>query len=193
MARTKEFNEEQILDKAIDIFWYKGYNGTSAQDLVTHLGLSRSSLYDTFGDKHTLFARALGRYQQKGVADVKELIARSGDMKEVLKGLLKQAVLESSQDRNTKGCFAVNSMVELALHDKEIARLLDQNRQDMEIVFLEAVKKGQELGQITKEHSALSLSRFLYCTYSGIRVLSRSKETAKEVYDDILKVFFSIL
>lgn len=193
MARTKEFNEEQILDKAIDIFWHKGYNGTSAQDLVTYLGLSRSSLYDTFGDKHTLFVRSLGRYQEKGVAATKELIAQSDDMKEVLKGLLKQAVLESSQDTTTKGCFAVNSMVELALHDKEIARLLDQNRQDMEVVFFEAVKKGQELGQITKDHSALSLSRFLYCTYSGIRVLSRSKETAKEVYDDILKVFFSVL
>ncbi|WP_278020710.1 TetR/AcrR family transcriptional regulator [Flavobacterium ginsengisoli] len=54
MARTKEFNEDQALDKAIEIFWHKGYNGTSAQDLVTHLGLSRSSLYDTFGDKRAI-------------------------------------------------------------------------------------------------------------------------------------------
>ena len=59
MARTKEFNEDQALDKAIEIFWHKGYNGTSAQDLVNHLGLSRSSLYDTFGDKQKLFVKSL--------------------------------------------------------------------------------------------------------------------------------------
>lgn len=193
MARTKEFNEDQVLDKAIDIFWHKGYNGTSAQDLVTFLGLSRSSLYDTFGDKHSLFTKSLCRYQDKGVADVKDLMARAEDVKEAMRQLLEQAVLESKEDRVTKGCFAVNTMVELALHDKEIARLLDKNRHDVEAVFLEAVTKGQDLGQISKKHSALSLARFLYCTYSGIRVLSRSKETEAAVYDDILKVFFSVL
>jgi TetR/AcrR family transcriptional repressor of nem operon len=63
MARTKDFDENEVLSKAIQLFWFKGYNGTSMQDLVDGLGISRSSLYDTYSDKHTLFVKALESYQ----------------------------------------------------------------------------------------------------------------------------------
>jgi TetR/AcrR family transcriptional repressor of nem operon len=63
MARTKDFDENEVLKKAVDIFWLKGYSATSMQDLVDGLGISRSSLYDTYGDKHTLFMKALESYQ----------------------------------------------------------------------------------------------------------------------------------
>lgn len=192
MARTKEFNEEKALDKAIEIFWHKGYNGTSAQDLVTHLGLSRSSLYDTFGDKQKLFSMALKRYQKQGQDYVKDLLAESEDVKATLTVIFKQAVLESLEDRITKGCFMVNSSVELAMHDEEIARIVNDNRQTMEDVFLKAVTKGQEAGQISTKQNARTLARFIFNNYTGIRVLARSGEKDKQVYDDILKAMFSL-
>src|SRR5690554_3220753 len=84
MARTKEFDEHEILDRAMNLFWLKGYNATSAQDLVDNLGISRSSLYDTFVDKHSLFVKALQQYRkeridpvinpQNGVEDVEAYI-----------------------------------------------------------------------------------------------------------------------
>ena len=64
MPRTKSFDEIETLDKARDVFWEKGYNGTPPQDILDGTGLSRSSLYDTYGDKHTLFVRSLRRYRQ---------------------------------------------------------------------------------------------------------------------------------
>lgn len=192
MARTKEFNEDQALDKAIEIFWHKGYNGTSAQDLVTHLGLSRSSLYDTFGDKQKLFSMALKRYQKQGQDYVKNLLEESEDVKATLTVIFKQAVLESLEDRITKGCFMVNSSVELAMHDEEIARIVNENRQTMEDVFLKAVTKGQEAGQISTKQNARTLARFIFNNYTGIRVLARSGEKDKQVYDDILKAMFSL-
>jgi TetR/AcrR family transcriptional regulator, transcriptional repressor for nem operon len=192
MARTKEFNEEKVLDKAIEIFWHKGYNGTSAQDLVTHLGLSRSSLYDTFGDKQKLFTTALKRYQKQGQDYVKNLLEESEDVKATLTVIFKQAVLESLEDRITKGCFMVNSSVELAMHDEEIARIVNDNRQTMEDVFLKAVAKGQEAGQISTKQNARTLARFIFNNYTGIRVLARSGEKDKQVYDDILKAMFSL-
>lgn len=192
MARTKEFNEDQALDKAIEIFWHKGYNGTSAQDLVTHLGLSRSSLYDTFGDKQKLFSMALKRYQKQGQDYVKNLLEESGDVKATLTLIFKQAVLESLEDRITKGCFMVNSSVELAMHDEEIAKIVNDNRQTMEAVFLKAVTKGQEAGQISTKQNARILARFIFNNYTGIRVLARSGEKDKQVYDDILKAMFSL-
>lgn len=193
MARTKEFNEDQALDKAIEIFWHKGYNGTSAQDLVTHLGLSRSSLYDTFGDKQKLFAQSLQRYQSNAQNQIVALFDQSENIKETLRDIFKQAVIESLEDRITKGCFMVNSSVELAMHDEEIAKIVKNNSQIMEEVFTNAVQKGQDSGHISKANSAKVLARFIFNNYTGIRVLARTGERDKQVYDDILKAMFSIL
>ncbi|BFM41873.1 TetR/AcrR family transcriptional regulator [Flavobacterium sp. CFS9] len=193
MARTKEFDEDKALDKAIEIFWCKGYNGTSAQDLVTHLGLSRSSLYDTFGDKQKLFSKALRRYLEHGQEATKSLLNQSEDIKETLTQIFKQAVIESLDDRMTKGCFVVNAAVELAMHDEEIAKIVSDNRQTVEEIFLTAVKKGQEAGQISTQLEAKTLARFIFNNYTGIRVLARSGENDKKVYDDILKAMFSVL
>lgn len=192
MARTKEFNEDQALEKAIEIFWHKGYNGTSAQDLVTHLGLSRSSLYDTFGDKQKLFVKSLKRYQQQNEESLKVLFANAENIKTAFTEIFKQAVLESLQDRITKGCFMVNSAVELAMHDPEIGKIVHDNQKAVEDVFYHAVKKGQEAGQISDKQEARSLARFIFNNYSGIRVLARAGEKDKQVYDDILKAIFAL-
>ncbi|SCY68517.1 transcriptional regulator, TetR family [Flavobacterium anhuiense] len=192
MARTKEFNEDQALDKAIEIFWHKGYNGTSAQDLVNHLGLSRSSLYDTFGDKQKLFVKSLKRYQKQNLDSLNELFENAENIKTALTEIFKQAVIESLQDRITKGCFMVNSAVELAMHDPEIAKIVHDNQKVVEDVFCNAVRKGQKLGQISEKQDARSLARFIFNNYSGIRVLARAGEKDKQVYDDILKAIFSL-
>lgn len=193
MARTKEFNEEKALDKAIEIFWHKGYNGTSAQDLVTHLGLSRSSLYDTFGDKQKLFSQSLKRYQNQNQDAIANLFDTSGNIKETLQDVFKQAVIESLENRITKGCFMVNSSVELAMHDEEIAKIVQNNGQVMEDIFTNAIQKGQDSGHISKKLEARILARFIFNNYSGIRVLARSGERNKQVYDDIVKTIFSVL
>lgn len=193
MARLKVFNEEDALDKAIEIFWSKGYNGTSAQDLVTYLGLSRSSLYDTFGDKHSLFIKALQRYQKKSYDDVSSVLQKSENIKETIKEIFAQAIIESFEDKITKGCFMVNSTVELALHDTEIGKVVNDNRQKMEEVFFLAIKRGQELNQISRSSDPRLLARFIFNNYSGIRVLARSAGTPKQVFDDVLKVLLSLL
>ena len=193
MARTKEFNEDQALDKAIEIFWHKGYNGTSAQDLVTHLGLSRSSLYDTFGDKQKLFSKSLQHYQKQSKDDIVKLFEDSKNIKETLHDIFKQAVIESLQDRITKGCFMVNSSVELAMHDEDVSKIVKSNSQEMEAVFTNALKKGQASGDISKAADARVLARFIFNTYSGIRVLARAGERDKQVYDDIVKTMFYLL
>jgi len=192
MARTKEFNEDQALDKAIEIFWHKGYNGTSAQDLVNHLGLSRSSLYDTFGDKQKLFVKSLKRYQKQNHDILIELLENAPNIKTAFTDIFKQAVVESLQDRITKGCFMVNSSVELAMHDPEIAKIVHDNQKTVEDIFCQAIKKGQEAGQISDKQEARSLARFIFNNYSGIRVLARAGERDKQVYDDILKSIFAL-
>lgn len=193
MARTKQFNEEEILDKAISLFWDKGFNGASAQDLVNHLGLSRSSIYDTFSDKHTLFIKALQQYRKQSSDALKELLSNSKDVKEAIRTIFKQAVLETLKASENKGCFMVNTTTELAIHDAEIAKIVNDNRNEMQNLFFEAIQKGQEMGNISKDKNALALSRFIFNSYSGIRVSARSLGIDKETLDDIVKVTLSVL
>src|SRR6201995_145682 len=88
MARTKDFDEDEVLLKAMHLFWLKGYNGTSMQDLGDGLGISRSSMYDTFGDKHTLFLRSLENYRQGMTAKLQAVVNNAPDAKEAVRGLL---------------------------------------------------------------------------------------------------------
>src|SRR5471030_2195899 len=116
MARTKDFDENEVLNKAIDIFWHKGYNGTSMQDLVDGLGISRSSLYDTYGDKHTLFIKALESYQNEGSRKICAIVNSAAPAKETIKQLLDLITGELLVDQIHKGCFMVNAEVEVAPH-----------------------------------------------------------------------------
>jgi len=192
MARTKDFDENEVLTKAIQIFWHKGYNGTSMQDLVDGLGISRSSLYDTFTDKHTLFIKALESYQYSGAEKIREMIAQSGSAKEAVQKLLEYTTKDLLDDDQQKGCFMVNSKVELASHDAEINSLLCQNDQQIEEAFLQVIQKGKESGEIKNMLDARALARFIMNTVKGMQVTGKSS-TDKTVFDDIIRLTVSVL
>lgn len=192
MARTKVFDEETVLNKAVDLFWEKGYNDTSAQDLVDSLGISRSSLYDTYGDKYQLFKNSLLQYRKKFAGAMIAMIDTSTDFEKTLKDIFQYVVTESLQQKFSKGCFMINSSVELAPHNLEIAEIVNANMQDVEDALVRLIKKGQEAGQFSNSHTPRSLARFVFNTISGLRVASKSG-AEKRVFDDIVKVTLSAL
>jgi TetR/AcrR family transcriptional repressor of nem operon len=192
MARTKEFDENEVLDKALNIFWCRGYNGTSMQELVEGLGISRSSLYDTYGDKHTLFLATLERYRTKQATGMIRMVENSLSVRGTIRDLFHFAVNETVADKLQRGCFMVNSTVEIAATDKEVAVIVNRNMQDIEDAFCRAIEKGQQQGEITTRHNARSLSRFIFNTFSGLRVAARSGAD-KQVFDDVVTVALSVL
>ncbi len=187
MARTKDFDENEVLGKAIDIFWHKGYNGTSMQDLVDGLGISRSSLYDTYGDKHTLFIKALESYQNGGADKVCAIVNSPAPAKETIKKLLELITGELLNDQAHRGCFMVNAEVEVAPHDPEVNKLVCANDQQVEDAFYQVIKKGQESGEISNRQDARALARFTFNTVKGMRVTAKSTAD-KTVFDDIIKL-----
>ncbi|MDQ1142393.1 TetR/AcrR family transcriptional regulator [Pedobacter agri] len=105
MARTKVFNEAEVLDRAMNLFWEKGYHATSAQDLVDGLGISRSSLYDTYGDKHSLFVMALKRYREERIDPVIQGVNSADDIEAYIRFIF-EAVKEDALRRiPIKGLF----------------------------------------------------------------------------------------
>ncbi|OOQ56983.1 TetR/AcrR family transcriptional regulator [Mucilaginibacter pedocola] len=192
MARTKDFDETEVLNKAIELFWLKGYNATSMQDLVDGLGISRSSLYDTFGDKHSLFLKALDSYQTANSAKFCELMRVDQPAKETIKRLLEFISSSLLNDISQKGCFIVNAEVEMGLHDKLVGETIQKNDQQIDEIFYTVIKKGQEKGEITNQQDARALARFLFNTVKGIQVTAKSTKD-KAVFDDIINTAVLVL
>jgi TetR/AcrR family transcriptional repressor of nem operon len=192
MARTKDFNEEEVLEKALAIFWEKGYNGTSMQDLVDGLGISRSSMYDTYTDKYSLFIKSLERYREHTAGELAKMVNQAESPKAVIKKIFQSIVNESLFDKVPRGCFMVNACVENAPHDKEVAKIVQENIQDFEEAFYLAIKKGQAAGEIASRNDARALARFIINSINGIRIAAKSGAD-KTVYDDIVQVALSVL
>lgn len=192
MARTKEFDCNEILDKAVELFWQKGYNATSAQDLVDGLGISRSSLYDTFGDKRTLFIKALEQYRVKTLDSLEKKVEESADVEGIIKCLFASVKAETFEGGSPKGCFMVNSTVEFANTDTEIAGILHKMAQDTEDAITKAIKRGQDEGVYTKNLSARKLARFVVNSINGLRIAAKS-EAGKKTFDDIVQVSLAAL
>jgi len=174
MARTKDFDEHEVLTKAIQLFWHKGYNATSMQDLVDTLGISRSSLYDTYIDKHTLFLKALESYQLAGKAKIDEIVARSISAKETVVKLMELATTDLVGGKQQMGCFVVNAGVEVAAHDPDVSKLVCQNEQLMEAAFFQAIRNGQQSGEVKNTEDALVLAKFIFHVVKGMQVTAKS-------------------
>jgi len=183
MARKKEFDEEELLEKAVNLFWNKGYYATSAQDLVDGLGISRSSLYSTYTDKRTLFTKSLKRYQDKQTRAVLTILGNADDIHAVIKQIFDSIIQESLTDDLTKGCFMVNTAVELSSHDPEIKELVRLNNNSVVDALTDAIKKGQQIGQINAESDANALAVFIFNTISGLRVSARAGANQKSLQD----------
>lgn len=192
MARTRLFDEKEVLDKAMDLFWRKGYNATSAQDLVDNLGISRSSLYDTFGDKHSLFVKALLQYRKDKIDPVLKGAEDIVDVEAYIRSFFGSVKDEALSDNASKGCFVVNSVVELAPVDSDIATIANAIMRDTEEALYTAIKEGQRRGVFTEKYEARSLARFVFNALNGLRVTVKF-DADKKMFEDIVNVSLSAL
>ena len=187
MARKKDFDEDELLEKATNLFWRKGYNATSAQDLVDELKINRSSLYNTYTDKKTLFQKALKKYQDQQTAAMINMLSRADDPEKAIKKVFDDLVKESKEDTVARGCFMVNTAVEIAGHDPEIGSLVRANNQSVEDALTVTIEKGQKMGQFSTQNSARAYARFLFGNINALRVIVRSGAD-KSALDDIIRI-----
>ena len=192
MARTKDFDEVEVLNKAICLFWHKGYNGTSMQDLVDGLGISRSSLYDTYGDKHTLYLKALESYEQSAGNELNRILSGAKSAKERLKELMEWVVYNLVNDKDHKGCFMVNAKIETAATDPDVYTVVCRSEQQVVDAFYETIKAGQDRGEIANKQDALTLANFMVNTVNGMRVTAKST-TDISFFDDIISTTLRVL
>ncbi|TYP97089.1 TetR family transcriptional regulator [Sphingobacterium allocomposti] len=192
MARTKVFDEHLILEKAMELFWQKGYNATSAQDLVDNLGISRSSMYDTYGDKHSLFLKALELYRRERIDPVIKGLTTADDIEAYVRSIFKTVKAEAVEPAEPTGCFMVNSAVELATVDSDVRTIANAIMRDTEEALYNAIQKGQDEGIFTTAFPARALGRFVLNSLNGFRVTMKF-DASERMFDDIVDVCLSVL
>jgi TetR/AcrR family transcriptional repressor of nem operon len=173
MARTKEFDPDVALRRALELFWERGYAATSMADLVEHLGLARASIYATFGGKHDLYVRALGRYLEERDPSVVEVLAQPGPVLPAIRALVTAYVDECLADRRQRGCMVVNAAVELAPWDRQVARCVQASWRTLETALASALTRARAQGEIDANQDPPALARFLLVVLQGLRVLGR--------------------
>lgn len=192
MAGKKVFDEVKVLDKAMNLFWRKGYNSTSAQDLVDELGISRSSLYNAYGDKHSLFIKSLLKYRKEWIEPAIEGANSTTDAEQYIKSLFDFIKKETFDLNQTKGCFWVNTAIELSPSDSEVTVIAKKIMTDMENAFYKAIKTGQKQGIFTTSQTARSLAKFVFNAISGLRV-NVKLDANEKTFDIVTNICLSVL
>lgn len=182
MARPREFDIDEALDRAMGVFWTKGYEGASLQHLLKAMKIARGSLYKAFEDKRSIYVAALDRYDhtvvQKVVEELRDL--RAGD------GIARiRAVLEDARDavasrNDRRGCFLCNAAVDQAPADPKIRAKVMAMLKRLELAFAEALKESKQVARWSARRRA-ETARLLLNSYMGLRVLARSGYSAADL------------
>ncbi|MEU7132078.1 TetR/AcrR family transcriptional regulator [Streptomyces sp. NPDC046261] len=172
MARPRKFDEERAVDAALEAFWTAGYEATSTQDLCEATGLGRSSIYNTFHSKRDLFRRALSLYMERRTGELTELLEGDLTAREKVRGIFERVVDEEVE--RGRGCFFVNTAVELADRDAEVAHALERDYRLRLDALTATLDAGRRSGDIDPAKDARALAHFVIATVSGIRVSARA-------------------
>jgi TetR/AcrR family transcriptional repressor of nem operon len=175
MARPREFDEAIALEAAIECFWHRGYEATSVRDLADKMGISAPSLYNAYGDKHALFVRALERYLDQSTRARIRRLEDSLPAKQAICSFIEDIIERSVNDRERRGCFLINSALEVAPHDKKLGALIADRLAEIEAFFYRSIKTAQADGAVPRDRAAKDLARLLLGVLLGIRVLARSR------------------
>lgn len=182
MARDKNFCEVETLNKLTEVFWQKGYNGTSMDDLLQQSNLSRSSLYATYGDKRSLFLMTLKEYAHKQQDYLNEGLKRWKSAAEGVDELFSSLINKPKSDCGyAKGCYIVNAIVEWSTADDAISEIVQQNKTAITKAFARMIKRDIDNGIISADKSPNALASFVFSTYTGLLVSIKAGASKKEL------------
>lgn len=172
IARDAEFNRDQVLRQAMLVFWEKGYEATSIPDLLKAMGLSRSSLYNTFGDKRALFLEAL-RFYQKQMDSRQEILNRATSVKEGITEYFNQRIESAYSTEHPKGCMTTNTSIELSTPDNQLKELVKNRFLGLENSFYQLLEKGRLSGEIKSTTDTKSLACLFMNLNHSINIMGK--------------------
>ena len=190
MGRNKEFDYEQKLDVALELFWKKGFHSTSITDLENGMGINRSSIYPTYGDKKALLIKCLTKYMKSKVSEYENVSDNpKSHAIETLRKTLRLAIDQSINEERT--CLAVKIAFEVALNDEDIRTLLAGNEKKIEKIYFEIVEKGLEQGCIKGDLNPKLTAAFLAGSSSALfknYALNKNRKTTYDMIETLIQM-----
>lgn len=190
MGRSKEFEENIVLQRAMELFWQQGYEKTSMSDLVEHMGIHRKSLYDTFGDKHALYLKVIDLYGEYSTSKLKAETFKAKTAYQAIQSIF-DYMIEGNKDKQW-GCLFVNAATEMGTWDKEVVEKTEDAFSQTEEFIAGIVREGQKSGEFSINYDADILGEVLHNTLLGLRVLVRTS-SSKEKMHRIADFFLNLL
>lgn len=191
-GRPRSFDPETAVERAMGVFWSRGYHATALPDLLRATRLSRGSLYAAFGDKHALFLRALDRYIADAVSRMDAEIDPRREPVEGLRAYLAGYVERTSGAKGRRGCLLVATAMELAGRDTEVDRRIARFFEAMETRVADALTRAKAAGTLAEGVAPSHAARILVCFVEGLRVVGKtapSRATSQATVDALLDRF----
>ena len=163
------------------LFWRKGYAATSVQDLIETLHLSRSSLYDTFGDKRTLFIEALKLYSERVISGIARTLNESPSPIAGIQKVVDDLVAGAGSETGALGCFMVNSVAELVPYDPDVTKIATMYADALQRLFTTVLTQARSQDMLTKKQTPEQLAAYVFNMIQGMRILIKSGATKEQV------------
>jgi TetR/AcrR family transcriptional regulator, transcriptional repressor for nem operon len=190
MARTREFDTEAAVGRAMELFWTRGYEATSVRDLTRHLGIGQGSLYAAFGGKDGLYRAALEHYRTTLAADALRGLEEGADARSAIRALLTERI-RIAVERGGQGCLAVNAACERLPQDAATRRTV-RDMQDASLEALaEVLRAARDRGEIAERHDPHTAAAFLVTFLNGLLV--SSKITPDRTFEPLIDVALTAL
>lgn len=177
-GRPREFDEAEVLDAAMQLFWERGYERTGIADVVSATGVLRGSLYAAFGDKRGLFLAALDRYRAGWRASLKRL--ETDPVVSGLRGMLLQLVTASGE-AGGRGCMVGNTIGEAFVGDDMVRAAVRETLDEVAATLAAALRRGQEEGQVSSRRSPEAQAWLVLAVLEGLLLLGRAGRPAQDV------------
>lgn len=192
-GRPRNFKEEELIDKATEVFWQKGYSNTSAKDLMKAMEIGQGSFYLTFkGGKKELYRKSLTRAWRLYRKQLEQRNNRFENKLDFLKDFFRSVLNRNDLEIN-KGCFAGNTLIESTCVDDELKELatdlLIEFEEDIELVLIDAQKEGF----LDKNKSPRIIAKYFINFWNGINITLRMKNTSKKQIKEMVELSLTVL
>ena len=192
IARPKEFDRDIALQKAMQVFWTKGYEGTSVDDLIAAMDISKSSLYQSFGSKQDLFLETIELYLEFTDRKRCSALAQAASAKEGMAAFFEGVLRFVLEPTNPGGCFYTNTATALGTLDQRIHEVIRRGSAKMESDFYQFLLQGQEKGELAPEKDVQALAQYFVSLTRGVSVMARINAD-RETLAAIVKTGLSVL
>jgi len=181
IGRPLEFDPNMALESAMHVFWRQGYEASSLQDLISAMGLSKSSFYQAFESKQTLFKRCIKFYRQGLIDELQGKLSKTVSGKAFIQTLFRDVTKETTGTDGRRGCLLMNTASEFAQTDPEIAELVSRSINNLTQVFELAIEQGQQQGDIPADKNRHELANYLVSSMSGLKNMVKAGANSKSI------------